>query len=88
MNKGGDRPTRKLSPGVYYTSYNGGMYVRWNGRPEGSVYTTYSEAVAYDEVDVHGLDEDGYSWQGTPFQGADGSCRLARILQLAAEYTK
>ena len=81
-----NRSKRKLPTDVYYTARNGGMYVRWNGRPEGQVSITSSKAVAYGLVDDNGMDEDGYRWQPTPFQGADGSCRRAEVIRLAAGY--
>lgn len=74
----------KLPAGVYYTARNGGMYVRWNGRPEGQVSITHSKAVAHGLVD--GEDDDGFAWQATPFQGADGSCRRAKVVEMAAKY--
>jgi hypothetical protein len=79
---------RKLPGDVYYTARNGGMYVRWNGRPEGGVSITHSKAVAYGLVDENGLDDDGFRWQRTPYQGADGSCRRAEVIRLAAEYSR
>lgn len=75
-----------LPADVYYTARNGGMYVRWNGRPEGSVSITHSKAVAYGLVDESGMDDDGFSWQHTPYQGADGSCRRSRVVEMAAKY--
>lgn len=64
---------------VHYTRHNGGMYVHWNGRPEGQVTYTFDADTA--------RDEDGeFPWVTTPYQGADGSCRLSRVLRLAAEY--
>jgi hypothetical protein len=73
------RKASRLPEGVYYTSRNGGMYVSWNGRPEGSVMVTIDRDTAYGE--------DGeFGWQSTPFQGADGRCRRAEVIRLAAEY--
>jgi hypothetical protein len=83
----------KLPNGVHYTRRNGGMYVRWDGRPEGQVYTTYDRPVAYGGDDNFtcdnpqaGMTTDG--WAMTPFQGADGSCCLARVIEMAAKYNR
>ncbi len=72
---------RKLPGDVYYTRLNGGMYVRWNGRPEGSVSYTYDRETAYGG-------EGDFDWTGTPYQGADGRCRRAEVVRLAAEYSR
>ncbi len=81
----------KLPNDVYYTARNGGMYVRWNGRPEGQVYYTHDRAAAYGVANDYSSDDpqagmttDG--WAMTPYQGADGSCRRDRIIKMAAEY--
>ena len=74
----------KLPYGVTYTPRNGGMYVSWDGRPEGPVRVTFTREVAF------GLAEDGEfgPWQLTPFKGASGSCIRRRIIKMAAEYFK
>lgn len=76
----------KLPSDVTFTRRNGGMWVKWNGRPEGQVYVTHSRDVAYGRVDENGEDDQGFSWQATPYQGASGSCRRTEIVKLAAEY--
>jgi hypothetical protein len=78
----------KLPADVYYTPISGGIYVRWNGRPEGQVSITHSKAVAYGLIDENGMDDDGFGWQGTPYQGESGRCRLAEVIRLAAEYAR
>jgi hypothetical protein len=70
----------KLPAGVYYSRRNGGLWVSWNGRPEGQVYYTYDRETAYGG-------EGDLPWASTPYQGADGACRLSHIIRLAAEYT-
>ena len=72
---------RKLPAGVYYTRRNGGMWISWNGSPEGPVHYTYDRETAYGG-------EGELPWTGTPYQGASGSCRLLRVIELAAEYSK
>lgn len=72
---------RPLPSDVYYTPRNGGMYVRWNGRPEGTVSYTHDRDLAYGR-------ESDFEWSLTPYQGANGSCRLGAILALAAEYSE
>jgi hypothetical protein len=77
---------QKLPDGVHYTPRNGGMYVSWNGRPEGSVWITWSKDVAYGRVDATGHDVEGFKWDATPYQGASGGCSRSRIIKLAADY--
>lgn len=76
------RAAQKLPNDVYYTARNGGMYVRWDGRPEGQVSYTYDRSCAL------GHDDAEFEWTGTPYQGASGSCRRAEVVRLAAEYSK
>ena len=78
--------SKKLPDGVTYTRRHGGMYVSWNGRPEGQVYITHSRDVAVGHVDDAGEDDQGFHWQITPYQGADGSCRRTTIVRMAADY--
>jgi hypothetical protein len=73
---------QKLPGDVYYTRRNGGMYVRWNGRPEGLVSYTYERDRAYGRN--NDLAWDG--WTMTPFRGADGLCHTSRIIAMAANY--
>lgn len=71
---------RRLPKDVHYSRREGGMWVSWNGRPDGAVWVTYCKEVA------HGADygPNGETWLPTGYQGADGSCRLGRILRLVA----
>ncbi len=88
-----NRKARKLPGDVYYTARNGGMYVKWNGRPEGQIYYTYDRDVAYgldndlacDEPQA-GMTTDG--WAMTSYQGADGRCYRAEVIKLAATYNR
>ncbi len=70
----------KLPSGVYYTNRNGGLYVSWNGQPEGQIWYTY-------DPDTARGNEGEFPWVATPYQGADGSCYLRRVVRLAAEYS-
>ena len=76
----------RLPAGVTYTPRNGGLYVRWDGRPEGAISVTSSRNVAYGLVDDEGYDDHDFCWLGTPYQGADGRCRRSEVMRLAAEY--
>lgn len=75
----------KLPRDVRYSGAADGVYVEWNGTPEGQVRTTYSRELAYSN---EGEDSDGNTWQSTPFQGANGSCRWTEIVRLVVKYLK
>ena len=76
--------SKRLPSNVYYTRRNGGMYVSWDGTPEGPVSYTYSRDIAWNPELTR--DDDGYEWETTPFQGADGRCYTNRVIRLAAKY--
>lgn len=69
---------KKLPAGVYYTRRCGGLYVSWDGTPKGEV------RVCFDRKTACGDGDGQYEWVTTPHQG--GSCRLTRVLTLAANY--
>ena len=73
---------KKLPAGVTYTPANGGMYVLWDGRPEGPVW------VCFDRADIDDDPAAGDRWQHTPFQGADGSCMRNKVVRMAADYVR
>lgn len=61
--------------------YNGGMWVSWDGRPEGAIWVTHSRDVAYGAE----YGPTGETWRHTGYQGADASCRWDRVIRLAAD---
>lgn len=75
---------KRLPSGTYYTPRDGGMYVHWDGTPEGPLSVTYDRDTAYGET--HGSRYGGRKWLQTPLRGADGSCRRANVIRLAANY--
>jgi hypothetical protein len=75
---------RRLPAGIYYTPRNGGMYVWWNGQPDGQVFYTFDRDLAWTRAPV----DRGYLklWTPTPYHGSAGLGSLARVINLAAEY--
>lgn len=73
--------SKRLPAGVHYSRRDGGMWVSWDGRPEGAIWVTHSRDVAYGAE----YGPTGETWRHTGYQGADASCRWDRVIRLAAD---
>ncbi len=72
---------RKLPDDVWYTPAKGGIYISWNGRADGAIYTTSDRGIAHGEQ----VDDEGIGWRHTGMEGADGGCSQRRITRLVVE---